>query len=86
MAWSGATTTEKDAINFQRYYVSPTKLLTLVTLVGVGHLMMASIFAGSILSSPPPITYPKYTKDYWENSHFLRFSKVDAFSRSLTPA
>jgi hypothetical protein len=64
MAWSGATTTENEAMNFHKYYVSPKKLLTSVTIVGTGHFMMASIFVGSILSSPPPITYPKYTNDY----------------------
>jgi hypothetical protein len=62
MAWSGATTTEREAMNFQKYCVAKKKLITLVKFVGTGDFMIASIFFGSILSYPPPITYPKYTK------------------------
>ena len=35
MEWSGATTTKEDDMKFQRYYVSPTNILTSLTLVGV---------------------------------------------------
>jgi hypothetical protein len=52
MAWSGATTTENEAMNFHKYCVSPKKLLTSVTFVGTGHFMMASIFAGIYLELP----------------------------------
>jgi hypothetical protein len=61
MTQSSVAIVEKDAINFHEYCAAPTNLLTSMTLVGVGHLRMASIFVGSILSSPQPITYPKYT-------------------------
>jgi hypothetical protein len=44
---------ENEAMNFFNYYASPTKHLTLVTFVGTGHFMMASIFVESILSSSP---------------------------------
>jgi hypothetical protein len=62
MAWSGAATAENEAVKLCTYCDSPTKLLNSMTFVGTSHFMTASIFAGSILSSPPPFTYPKYTK------------------------
>jgi len=74
MAWSGVAIVEKDVMNFYRYCDTSTNPLASMTLVGTSHLRMASIFVGSILSSPPPITCPKYTNDYWENSHFLRLA------------
>jgi hypothetical protein len=64
MVWTGADTIENEAMNFYKYCVTQKKLLNLVTFVGTGHFMMASIFMGFILSYPPPITYPKYTKYY----------------------
>jgi len=85
IAWSGAAIIEKESMNFCRYWFSQ-KLCTLVALVGVGHhLMMTSIFVGSTLSSPPPFTYPKYTRYYRENSQLLRFtSNLCSFSVSST--
>jgi hypothetical protein len=56
MEWCGATTTGMDAMNFHRYYDIPKNIPTLVTLVKISHLRIASIFMGSIWSSPPPIT------------------------------
>jgi hypothetical protein len=64
MTWSGATIDEKDDMNFRRYCATPKNIPTLVTLVGIKHLMMASTYARSILSSPPFIMYPKYTNDF----------------------
>jgi hypothetical protein len=64
MVWSGATTTENEAMKLHRYYATQTKLLTSMTFVGTIHFMMASIFVGSILISPPLIIYPKYIKYY----------------------
>jgi hypothetical protein len=63
MTWSGVAIVENQAMNFNKYFDAPQKLLTSVTLVRTGHFMMASIFSISILSSPQPITYPKYNKD-----------------------
>jgi hypothetical protein len=51
MTWSGVTIVENEAMKFHKYYVSPTKLLSLMEFVGTDHFMMASIFVGSILSS-----------------------------------
>ena len=73
--WEGDT-------NFSRYCPAPTKLLTSVTLVAIDDLMMASIFIGSILSSPPPITYPKtpitleQTHIYWGFASYWCFFRV----------
>jgi hypothetical protein len=64
MLWSGVVTIENDAMNFHRYYVAPKKILTSMTLEGNDHFMMAFIFVGFILNSPPSITYSKYTNDY----------------------
>jgi hypothetical protein len=64
MEWSGVAIAEKIAIKFHRYYATLTMILTSIALVGVGHLRMTSIFVGSILISPPTITYPKYTNGY----------------------
>jgi hypothetical protein len=63
MAWIGANTIENEGMSFHNYFISPTKLLNSVTFVGIGDFMMASIFAGSTMNSPPLITYHKYTKD-----------------------
>jgi hypothetical protein len=64
MVWSGANNVENEAMNFYKYCDAPKKLLTSVTFVGTRHFRMTSIFVGSILCSPPSITYPKYTKEY----------------------
>jgi len=53
MAWSGVTTNKKDAIYFYRYYVIPTKILTLVKLVGIDHVRMGSPMKSISLSSLP---------------------------------
>ena len=79
MEWRDVATTKKEAIKFQRYCVAPQKILTSVPFVGVGNLMMASIFAWSILRSPLSITYPKYTKGRYVNPHFLMFSSSWCF-------
>jgi hypothetical protein len=63
MLWSGETTAENESMNFHKYCVSPKNLLNSVIFVETGHFMMASIFVRSILSSPPPIRYPKYTNN-----------------------
>jgi hypothetical protein len=52
MVWSGATTIENEAMNLCKYSDVPIKNLNSMTFVGTGHLMMASIFVGSILISP----------------------------------
>ena len=62
--WSGATTAKNEAMNFLKYCVSPKKFLTPLTFLGTCDFMMESIFVESTLISPPPITYPKYTKHY----------------------
>lgn len=79
MVWSSASTTENEALNFLRHCATPMKLLTSKTLVGIDHFKMASIFEGSIFSSPPPTRYPKYTKEFCTNSHFLIFSSSRCF-------
>jgi hypothetical protein len=85
MVWSGATTTENEAMNFRKYSNSQKKIRTSVAFVGIDHFMMASIFVGYILISPSPITYPKYTKYYREKLHFLRLSSSWFFFKVLTP-
>jgi hypothetical protein len=64
IVWSAAKTVEKETMNFLKYCAASLKLLSSMQFVGTGHFMMASILARSILSLPPPITYPRYTKDY----------------------
>lgn len=44
--WSDATILENEAITFLKYWATPTKLHTYVTLVGVAHVLMALIFVG----------------------------------------
>lgn len=79
MAWSGTTTIENKAMKLLKHYANPTKLLTLETLVCNAHFMMVAILERSIFSSPPPITYPRYTKYCCANSYFLRFSSIWCF-------
>ena len=69
---SGARTTENYEMNFLKYLTTPMKLLTYVTLVEVGHLLMASILVGSTFTSPPPITCPRYSKD-----SFLKLTLIE---------
>jgi hypothetical protein len=64
MGWSGVVTAKNEAMNFHKYRASPTMLLILVIVVGIGHFVMEYILEGSILSSPPPIMYPRYNKEY----------------------
>ena len=72
-------------MNLLRYRATPMKLLTLETWVGTNHFMMASILTRSIFISPPPITYPRYTKDGYTNLHYLRFpSSWCFFNVSIT--
>lgn len=63
ISWSGGFTTKNYVMNSWRYWDSSVKLLTLVTLLGVINLRMASILARSILSSHPQTIHPKYTKN-----------------------
>ena len=62
---------EKSIINFLKYWTTPKKLLTSITLVGFGQSTIVLNLLGSILSCPWPITWPKYSLP---NSHFEYFN------------
>jgi hypothetical protein len=58
-ACNGVAKEEKLAINFLQYFVSPKKLLTSVTFLGLGQSKMTLTLEGSIFTSPPPTIFPK---------------------------
>jgi hypothetical protein len=67
MAWSGATSDENGAMNFQKYCSSQKKLINSVKFVGTSHFIMDPIFTGCILRSPPQILLRKIS--FLEISH-----------------
>lgn len=59
--------------------MTPKKFITSNTVIRINHLMMASKFVGSIVSSPPPVTILKYTKEFQGKSHFSRLASSWCF-------
>jgi len=71
---NGTVTMEKFTMNFLKYWAAPMKLLASFTLVGIDHRVMAAIFYGSTLNSPPPTMCPRYIKEVFPNSHFCKLA------------
>ena len=82
-ACNGLATTKTFGMNFLKYLTTPMKLLTYVTLVEVGHLLMASILVGSTFTSPPPITCPRYSKDSFLKLMLIEISNQLLFFKSV---
>jgi len=45
MVQSGIVIVKNEAMKFLKFYATPMKFMTLETLVGIDHFMMASILA-----------------------------------------
>ena len=73
-ACNGAAMEENPEMNFLQYWTTPRKLLTSVTVLSLGQFTITTTLARSTHRWPPPIIWPKYTKEVFANSHLYIFT------------